>query len=126
MSDSYLMSIPVNATENLNTGSINDGSGHQYKAVDVDGTIAADAGAIGILQNKPKSGEDATVGFMGRSRYVAGAAVAAGARITVTTSGYMITCTSGSAPLGRAIGAVGSGGIGEAIINFAGGNTLII
>ena len=65
----YLTSVPVVATENLNTGSIDDGSGHQYKACDIDGTIAANAGAAGLLQNKPKSGEDATLGVQGRSRW---------------------------------------------------------
>lgn len=111
---SYLESIPVTAGADL--------SGAQYKAVVIGGTIAADGTAVGILQNKPAaSGRDAQVGYLGRSRYVAGAGVAAGANLSVTTSGYLITTTSGSPVQGRAIGSVSSGGIGEAIVNFASG-----
>ena len=124
MSNSYLTSIPVNATENMNNGAA--GTGHQFKAIDIDGTIAADAVAIGILQNKPASGEDATAGIAGRSRYVAGGSITQGARLTVTTSGYLITCASGDASMGRALATVASGQIGEAFINFAGGNTVIV
>ena len=116
---SYLDSIPVNAGEDI--------SGAQYKAVEIDGTVAATpAVAVGLLQNKPKSGEDATLGYQGRSRYWAGAAVAAGAQLMVTTSGYLITVTSGSATCGRALGAVSSGGIGEAIVNFAANASVIV
>jgi len=110
----YLTSVPVNATEDL--------SGAQYKAVDVDGTVAAAVTtALGILQNKPESGQDMTVGMAGRSRYVASAAVVAGARLTVTTSGYLVTAGSGDDFIGRALAAVSSGGIGEAFVNFAAG-----
>lgn len=119
MSNTYLSSIPVNAGEDL--------SGAQYKAVEIDGTVAASSAvAVGILQNKPRAGEDGTAGFMGRSRYVAGAAVAAGAGLMATTSGYLITVTSGNIGVGKALGAVSSGGIGEAIVNFVPGGTIVI
>lgn len=122
MSSTYLQVIGVDAGADLNTGSINDGTGTQYKAVTAAGVIAANATtALGILQNKPKSGEDASLGFAGRSRYVAGAAVAVGARLTVTTSGYMTTAGSGDDFIGRALGAVSSGGIGEGAFNFLSG-----
>ena len=93
----------------------------QYKAVAIGGTIAAaNTAAVGILQNKPKINEDAAVAFAGRSYYVAGAAVTAGAQLSVTTSGYMITTVaSGSSPCGKALAAVASGGRGEGIFNFA-------
>ena len=110
---SYLESIPVEAGQDLTAA--------QYKAITVGGTIASGATAIGILQNKPDNGQDATAGYAGRSRYVAGAGVTAGANLSVTTSGYLITTTSGSPVVGRALAAVSSGGIGEAIINFASG-----
>lgn len=114
---SYLESIPLAAGADL--------SGGQYKAVVVGGTIAADATAIGILQNKPDAvGRDAAVGYAGRSRYIAGAAVSAGALLMVTTSGYMITVTSGETCQGRAIAAVTSGGTGEGIFNFTNGQVL--
>ncbi|MCK5609665.1 hypothetical protein KAR91_47770 [Candidatus Pacearchaeota archaeon] len=110
---SYLESIPLAAGADL--------SASQYKAVVVAGTIAADGDtAIGIQQNKPAaSGRDLTVGYAGRSRYYAGAAVVAGARLTVTTSGWFTTVVSGGAIVGRALAAVSSGGIGEGIFNFA-------
>lgn len=110
---SYLESIPLEAGADL--------SASQYKAVVVAGTIAANGDtAIGIQQNKPSaSGRGLTAGYLGRSRYVASAAISAGARLTVTTSGYMVTVTSGDAIVGRALAAVSSGGIGEGIFNFA-------
>lgn len=111
---SYKESVPVVAGEDLSAG--------QYHAVGVGGTIVATpAASIGILQNKPKSGEDGEATFSGRSRYRAGAAVAANAQLTVTTSGWLITATSGTAVVGKALAAVSSGGIGEGIFNFAGG-----
>jgi len=111
---SYLESIPLAAGADL--------SASQYKAVVVGGTIAANALAMGIQQNKPDaSGKDLTVGYFGRSRYVAKAAINAGALLTVTESGYMSTVTSGQSCIGRAIAAVSSGGIGEGIFNFANG-----
>ena len=109
---SYLDSIPVKATEDL--------SNTQYKAIDIDGTIAAAGStAIGIQQNKGASGRDITAGYAGRSRFVAGDTVAVGARLTVTTSGYCITVTSGDAIVGRALSAVASGETSEGIFNFA-------
>ena len=110
---SYLESIGVDAGADL--------SACQYKGIAVGGTIAASgATAMGILQNKPESGEDAQLGWFGRSRFYAGAAVAAGAEITCTTSGWFITAASGTNPVGKALEAVSSGGIGEAIVCFAG------
>jgi len=109
----YLESIPVVAGADLSDD-------EQYKAIAIGGTIAATgAAAIGLLQNKPESGEDAQLGFLGRSRYRAGGAVAAGARLTVTTSGWVTTVGSATFVVGRALGAVSSGGIGEGIFNFA-------
>lgn len=109
----YLDSLPINATEDLSIG--------QYKAIDVDGTFAqANSFPIGIQQGKARSGEDATAGFNGRSRYVVGSgSLVAGARLTVVNSGYMVTATSGDVVYGRAIGAVTSGGVGEGIFDFA-------
>ena len=111
----YLESIPVNAGADLSDD-------EQYKAIAIGGTIAATGNTtIGILQNKPKSGEDATLGYAGRSRYRAGAAVAAGGLMTVTGSGWLVTVSSGDVSVGKALGAVSSGGIGEGIFNFVNG-----
>lgn len=109
----YYEAIPLESAANL--------SDHIYKAVTAAGAVAASgATAIGIQLNRPNAaGNHMTAGFTGRIKYKAGAAVAAGARLTVTTSGWLITCTSGSAVVGRAIKAVTSGSTGEGIFNFA-------
>lgn len=90
--------IGVQAGEDLNTDA------HQFQAVNIDGTIAdTNANAAGILQNKPKNGEMASVADKGLVKSRAGAAVAAGASLKVTTSGYIIAVASGdnTIPCGR-------------------------
>lgn len=109
--------IPIRAGADLNTG---DGTGAQYKAVAVAGTIAATGTtAIGLLQNKPKNGEDAQVAYLGHMKGVAGGAVVAGARLIVTTSGYLITAVGAVIPCGRAITAAASGATVELIGDFS-------
>lgn len=112
---SYNNSIPVViATTDLNHDLA------QYHAVIIGGTIApAGSTACGILQNRPKVGEDGTVVFNGRSRYRAGAAVTAGALVSVAASGWFTTAVSGGYAVGRATQTVTSGSIGEGIFNFA-------
>src|SRR5687767_15966439 len=108
--------IQISAGADLNTG---DGTGAQYKAVVVGGTIAANNGAIGLLYNKPKSGEDAQVLYSGHGKGVAGAAVTAGARVKVTTSGYLIAVSSGDGAVGKALTAAASGATVEGLFDFA-------
>ena len=117
---SYQESVPVKAGADL--------SAAQYKAVTVSGTIAANnTTALGILQNKPDaSGKDATVAYAGRVRYYAGGAVAAGNRLTVTTSGWVTATGSNQIGVGTALGAVSSGGIGEGIFNFTGAKSTVV
>ncbi len=80
------MKLSIVAGENL--------SGAQYRAVEVDGTIAANSGvAIGLVQNKPRSGEHAEVAFMGHMKGLAGDDITAAARLMITTSGYLLTRT---------------------------------
>lgn len=110
-------SIQLVAGADLNTG---DGTGAQFKAVAVAGTIAASGtAAIGLIQNKPKSGEDLEVGYEGHMKGVAGAAITAGSRMIVTTSGYLITAVGAVIPCGRALTAASSGATVEGIFNFA-------
>ena len=109
------MSIQLTAGADLNTGG---GSGAQYKAVAVGGTIAAAATAIGLIQNKPKNGEDLMVGYLGHMKGVAGAAITAGARVLVTTSGYLITATGANVPCGRALATAASGATVEGLFDF--------
>lgn len=109
-------SIQVPAGADLNSGG---GTGAQYKAVAVGGTIAATGtAAIGLLQNKPKTNEDATVGYFGHMKAVAGAAVTAGARLIVTTSGYVITAVGAVIPCGRALATASSGAVVEGLFDF--------
>ena len=111
---SYVNSIPINAGADLRS--------YQYQAVAIGGTLAVSGVAcIGILQNKPKSGEDATAAYSGRSRYRCGGTITAGARLQVTSGGFLTVIASGGAQpmVGTALGAVSSGGIGEGIFNFA-------
>lgn len=110
----YADDITVRAGADLN------GAASQYKAIAVGGTIAAaNTATMGLLQNKPKSNEHASLRIVGRSFYVAGAAVVAGAALKVTTSGYLITVASGDLPCGKAFEAVTSGSTGEGYFNFA-------
>jgi len=101
-----------------------DLSSAQYQAVGIGGTVVANNTlAHGILQNKPQSGEDMSILVSGLSRFKAGAAVSAGGRVIVTASGFIITATSGTFPVGYALEAVSSGGIGEGFFDFANAKT---
>lgn len=107
----------ITAGADLNTDA---GTGTQYKAVVVGGTIAADNTALGLLLNKPKNGEDASVLYLGPGKGIAGAAITAGARIKVTTSGYLITVVSGDGSCGKCVTTAVSGGVFEGLFNFIG------
>lgn len=108
--------IQIKAGADLNTG---DGTGAQYKAVAVGGTISAGGNAsLGLLQNKPKNGEDAQVAYFGHMKGVAGAAISAGARLISTTSGYLITAVGAVIPCGKAITAAASGATVEILGDF--------
>ena len=101
-------------------------AGAQYKALKLDGTIAATPQlAVGLLQTKPQSGEHGAIAFLGIAKGVAGAAINSGAAITTTTSGFCIAHTpvaSGSVvPVGRALVQVASGDIFECAVNFING-----
>ena len=115
-------SIQLTAGADLNTGG---GTGAQYKAIAVGGTIAATSAlSYGLLQNKPKNGEDATVGYAGHMKGVAGAAIATAVRMMVTTSGYLITCTSGHVPVGKSLAAAASGAVVEGLFDFSAAGTI--
>lgn len=99
-----------------------DLSAFQYKIVAVDGTLAAtNAVALGVLQNKPKSGESASVAYRGHMKAVCGGgSIAVGAQLAVTTSGYLITnATSTSGICGKAITAAASGALVEFVGDFS-------
>lgn len=104
-----------------------DLSAHQYRVIDISGTLAEEADvAIGVLENKPAAaGEPATVIVLGKAMGIAGEAIAAGARLTVNSGGFLATVTSGD---GTCVGknlstAVTSGSQFTFIANFISGAT---
>ena len=94
----------------------------QYKIVAVDGTLAAtNAVALGVLQNKPNTGEHAELAYAGHMKaYVGAGSIAAGDQLAVTTSGYLIkNVTSTSGICGRAVTAAASGSLCEFVGDFS-------
>lgn len=107
-------------TLTIASGADHSGGGGQYKAVAIGGTIAAaNTTAVGIMQNKPKSGEHMTVAWHGRMKAYAGGAINAGGAVKVTTSGYLVAVASGDGAVGKAVLAANSGSVFEFIGNFA-------
>lgn len=95
-----------------------DLTGHQFKAVDLAGGVGVTtAGAVGILRTKPETGDHATVAYKGQIKAIAGAAVASGAQVGVTASGFLITVTT-SAYCGVALAAAGSGDLFPLLADF--------
>ena len=86
-----------------------DLSGKQYCAVKITASqkvnvcsVAGEMG-IGILQNDPTQGQEASVMLTGISNAVYGAAVAAGASLTPNASGFLITAATGNKIIAVAI-----------------------
>jgi hypothetical protein len=92
----------------------------QYHAIALDdGKLANNAEeATGILENKPKSGEFATLAYNGELKYAAGAAITKGAKLTVTTSGWFTTAGSSDVVIGEAKVTVTSGSLGTGLFAF--------
>ena len=82
--------------------------------------VAAGAGVLGVLDNKPKSGENATVVVAGLTRCFAGATITAGSFITVTASGTATAVASGQYMLGKAITGCASGSNFQLLIQHNG------
>lgn len=77
------------------------------------GQRSANARVYGVLQNKPKSGEAADVGYDGVSKAVYGGTVTRGDYLTTDSSGRLVTATTGQLACGVArvsgvIGDIGS------------------
>lgn len=108
---SYNEVTPVSAGADLRT--------HQWKVINVSGTLCAVAATgLGVLQNKPASGDDASLAFFGRSKFAAGGAVTAGKCLTVASGGWLVAASSGNVTVGRSLEAVASGFIGRGIFDF--------
>lgn len=96
----------------------------QYKAVAIGGTIAAsNSAAIGLLQNKPNTGEGAALAYSGHMKGVAGGALTAGNRVKVTTSGYLAVVASGDGSCGKVLTTCTSGSTVEIIADFTNADT---
>lgn len=82
-----------------------DLSTHQYKLVKITGArqvnlcTATTDKPIGILLNKPKSGEAAEVMIIGVCEVVAGETLTAGDKLTVNASAKAVNDAPGAAPL---------------------------
>jgi len=106
-----------------------DLSSLQYHVIGIAGTIATTTdAAIGVLQNKPKSGEAAQVKVIGQMMGKAGGTIAAAAKLKLTTSGTLIAVASGDniAPIGKNMNtAVASGDVFTFFGNFINGATVL-
>ena len=71
---------------------------------------SADSAAIGVLHNKPGSGEAASVTFFGMSKVTAGGSLGVGALFTTNGSGRATAATSGSYVYGRTLEATTADG----------------
>lgn len=110
--------IPFNfeAGEALNT------AGHEGVAIALDDGKVANNGqeARGILMSKPASGQQGQLGLSGVMKFRAGGAVAAGATLTVATSGYFTVSASGDYLVGHCgETAATSGSLATGIFHFA-------
>ncbi len=86
-----------------------DLSALQYTIVDETSAGLVEAGsigdekALGVLQNKPVSGETATVAVGGRSKIVLGATLVAGDKVMGSAAGKAIAATIGLIALGSIV-----------------------
>lgn len=86
-----------NPTGSFAVAAPTDLSAKQFFAVDYAGNIAGRAGTmIGTVYNKPSSGDHATIKYGGPLKWIAGAAVAAGAYVAPNSTGYAVTVTAPS------------------------------
>jgi len=97
-----------------------------YRPIAIGGTIcASNAVAVGLLRSKGKSGENVAVAHTGEMKAWAGAAISAGAKLAVTTSGFLITAVASlgaTQTVGRALEAANSGDLFRGLFNFVTAN----
>lgn len=73
-------------------------------------SLDTDSGLWGVLLNKPRAGEAASVLLLGLGKVTAGAALTANALITTNGSGRAVAATSGDYVIGRALEAAAAAG----------------
>lgn len=90
-----------------------------HKAYAIGGTIAAsNAAAVGILKTKGKQNDAVSLAHFGEFKALAGAAITAGALVSVTTSGFLITAADSRTNVGRALETAASGDLFRGLFNF--------
>jgi len=90
-----------------------------HKAVAIGGTIAGtNVAAVGLVKSKAPNGGAVTVAYNGEMKAYAGAAITAGARISVTTSGWLITSADSRSTVGRALETAASGDLFRGLFDF--------
>lgn len=99
-----------------------DLTGHLFKACDLAGGVAATTAlAKGVLRSTGLAGEHVTIAYKGQMKALAGAAIASGAQVGVTASGFMISVAT-SSYVGIALVAAGSGDVFGFVGDFNMGN----
>lgn len=100
-----------------------DLSAKQYYAVKLNSSaqvVVAGAGVhtVGILQNKPESGQPATVGFAGISKAIAGGNIDAGMHVAADSAGKLVNATEAKVDTSDA-GAASDPVIGSNVVGIA-------
>ena len=91
----------------------------QYKVISIAGTLALSGKvSIGVLQNKPQSGEMCEIAYMGRMKAYAGGAIAANKGFQVSSGGWITLVQSGQDAKGYVLAAANSGDIVPVVANF--------
>lgn len=102
------------------------GDASMHKAIAVGGTIAAtNLATVGLLKSKGASGNPITVAYEGEMKAVAGAAISVGAKLAITTSGFVITAVASAGATqtcGRALEAANSGDLFRGLFDFINAN----
>lgn len=100
-----------------------DLTGHQFKAVGLHGGVGVSAAlAAGILQNKPATGDHATLAYRGHVKALTGGAVNSNSPVTVNASGFIVAYTpagsGGLGAVGRCLTQAASGDMTDLICDF--------
>lgn len=103
-----------------------DLSAKQFHVVKVNSSAAAvaagasDTTQVGILQNKPTSGQVGSVRVAGVSKAAAGGSITAGAAVTSDANGKVVAATTGKQIIGFALAGAASGDIVAVLVSGRG------
>jgi hypothetical protein len=106
------------------SGDLNFADPGQYRFVAVTGRdvhlCGSGAMALGVLGNKPKDNEHATVVTFGHTKVSLGSSIGAGTLVQAGVSGWASNAASGGAVMGRLLTGAASGLIGEMFVTQTG------